>query len=64
MLHFRVVTRFVKDPVRNAEQVHQQCEALILRSAVVVVGEVEVVVAVVAAVAAVKLTKRWQERWK
>jgi len=51
----------VKDPVQNAEQVHQQCEALILRSAVVVVGEVEVVVA---AVAAVKLTKRWQKRWE
>ena len=61
MLHFRVVNRFVKDPVQNAEQVHQQCEALLLRSAVVVVGEVEVVVA---AVAAVKLTKRWQERWE
>ena len=61
MLHFRVVNCFVKDPVQNAEQVHQQCEALILKSAVVVVGEVEVVVA---AVAAVKLTKRWQKRWE
>ena len=56
-----VVNCFVKDPVQNAEQVHQQCEALILRSAVVVVGEGEVVEVVVAAV---KLTKRWQERWK
>jgi hypothetical protein len=63
VLHFRVVNRFVKDPVWNVEQVHQQCEALILRSAVVVVGKVKVKV-VVAAVAAVKLTKRWQKRWE
>jgi hypothetical protein len=63
VLHFLVVNCFVKDPVQNAEQVHQQCEALILRSAVVVVGGVKVKVVVVA-VAAVKLTKRWQERWE